>query len=322
MKVKTYFANEMEAAGRKAQYDSEAKKILSDKTILAWILKYTVRELDGYTVEEIRGFMEEDPEISEVLVYPGKRKPEAVVGLPTVDQVPNEGEVTYDIRFRIRIPAGGHVRIIINLEIQNDYYPGYDLVTRAVFYCGRMLSAQLDTEFTADDYDGIQKVYSIWLCLDAPQYAADSITEYKMGQRRIAGYFQGKARYDLLSVVMVCLCRKKRLENRTKLHELLGILFDKELLPKEKLEILERDYCIKTTVQIEEGIQKMGGLGEAIERKGIEQGLQQGLQQGLRVLIETCRELGVSRENTRNKIEGKFGMDGQTAEECMVKYWT
>ena len=68
MKVKTYFANEMEAAGRKAQYDSEAKKILSDKTILAWILKYTVRELDGYTVEEIRGFMEEDPEISVELI--------------------------------------------------------------------------------------------------------------------------------------------------------------------------------------------------------------------------------------------------------------
>lgn len=65
----------------------------------------------------------------------------------------------------------------------------------------------------------------------------------------------------------------------------------------------------------------MGGLGEAIERKGIEQGLQQGLQQGLCALIETCRELGVSRENTRNKIEGKFGLDSQKAEECMVRYW-
>lgn len=317
MKENTYLTNTVEAVEGKAQYDSEAKKLLSDKMILAWILKYTVSELNGYTLEEIKGFIEENPEISEVPVYPGKRRPEAIVGLPTVDKVPNEGEVTYDIRFYIRIPNGEYVRIIMNLEIQNDYYPGYDLVTRAVFYCARMLSAQLDTEFTADDYNGIHKVYSIWLCLDAPQYAADSITEYRMEQRRLAGFFQGKARYDLLSVVMVCLCPQKRLENRTRLHRLLEILFDKNLSSKEKLKILEQEYCIKTTVQVKEGIQKMGGLGEAIERKGFEQ----GLQQGLCALIETCRELGVSRENTRNKIEGKFGLDSQKAEECMVRYW-
>lgn len=36
MKTKTYLTNVIEAADEKAQYDSEARKIVSDKGILAW----------------------------------------------------------------------------------------------------------------------------------------------------------------------------------------------------------------------------------------------------------------------------------------------
>jgi len=69
------------------------------------------------------------------------------------DKVPGEGEITYDIRFYAITKDDKHIKIIINVEAQKNYYPGYDLVTRAMFYCARMLSAQLDTEFT----DSIQR---------------------------------------------------------------------------------------------------------------------------------------------------------------------
>lgn len=56
----------------------------------------------------------------------------------------------------------------INIEAQKSFYPGYDLVTRAIVYPTRLISQQMDIEYTADNYDGVKKVYSIWLCFNAP----------------------------------------------------------------------------------------------------------------------------------------------------------
>lgn len=44
----------------------------------------------------------------------------------------------------------------------------YDIVTRGVFYCARMLSSQMGNEISAKEYDKLKKVYSIWICLDVP----------------------------------------------------------------------------------------------------------------------------------------------------------
>lgn len=169
---KSHLATVLEVAGHKARYDAEVKKILSDRTILAWILKYTVSEFENFTIEEIRASIEGEPEVSAVPVYPGRKPSEAVTGSAVEDAVPNEGKITYDIRFYVITPGGKRVKLYINVEAQKKYYAGYDLVTRAVFYCARMLSAQMDTEFGGKDYDEVKKVYSIWICLDTPSYAA------------------------------------------------------------------------------------------------------------------------------------------------------
>lgn len=78
----------------------------------------------------------------------------------------NEGEIRYDIRFYVILPNvlpdGKRRKLLINVEAQKEYYTGYTLVDRGVFYGARMLSAQIDTEFIVPDYDSIKKVYSIW----------------------------------------------------------------------------------------------------------------------------------------------------------------
>lgn len=39
-----------------------------------------------------------------------------------------EGRVTYDIRFCAKAPASKEkIRLIINIEAQNDFYPGYPI---------------------------------------------------------------------------------------------------------------------------------------------------------------------------------------------------
>ena len=53
MKKKTYLADAINIAEMKAQYDTEAKKIVADKGVLSWIVKYTVKEMRDCTLEEI-----------------------------------------------------------------------------------------------------------------------------------------------------------------------------------------------------------------------------------------------------------------------------
>lgn len=71
-------------------------------------------------------------------------------GMDTGDKSVHEGNFTYDIRFRAIAPASGEqIALIINLEAQNDFYPGYPLIKRGIYYCCRMISSQYGREFTA-----------------------------------------------------------------------------------------------------------------------------------------------------------------------------
>lgn len=288
MKKKTYLAEAIETARIKAQYDAQAKMIVADKSVLSWIVKYTVEELKDYTLEEIAAAIE-GIEIAAIPVYPGMVKTEVIVGMPTEDTVPNEGKVTYDVRFYVLTSKEERIKLILNIEIQKDYYPGYDLVTRAVFYCARMISAQLKTEFDDNNYDDIKKVYSIWLCLNSPEKEADTIVEYHMEPKVLYGSSETGHRYDLLSVVMVGLNEESWRTKETPLHGFLGTIFSEKLKPEEKLKSLETDYGVKTTREIKEGVNKMCNLSDAIEERGIQQGMLQGEEQKLIELI--CRKV-------------------------------
>jgi len=285
--MRTYLSRQLDIAGTKAKYDESVKKILSDKIILAWILKYTVSEFQAYSIEEIIPCIEVRPEISTIPVNPGEVKqgnPEAVIGIHTEDKVPNEGMIFFDIRFTAYTPEGKQIKLIINVEAQGDYHPGYDLVTRAIFYCARMLSAQLDTEFTAENYNGLKKVYSIWICMDTPQYAKNTITEYHITQNKMYGNFGGKVRYDLLSVVMICLGDFGK-KGGSRLHQMLEVLLSSELSSKEKQRILNEEFDIPPTVEQRGELDVMCNLSSVIFDKGREE--------EKRVLIQKMREVGI-----------------------------
>ena len=341
MNNKSYLTRSIENADDKAQYDAYAKKIVSDKTILSWIAKYAVKELKDYSISEIMACIEGEPEVAFVPVDPGaevkgreglvadanKRdanRTEAIIGLPTEDKVPGEGSVTYDIRFYLRLPSKDRIKIIVNVEIQKNFYPGYDLVTRALFYCARMLSAQLDTEFMAENYDGIKKVYSIWLCLNSPQYLTDTITSYSIRPESIVGEVNGDARYDIMSAVIICLNEKSYQKKETPLHGLLGTIFSEKLDSNEKVKILNQDYGIETTREVKEGMSKMCNLSDAIEergiKKGIEQGIEQGLQQGIKLIILDNIEDGKTREVIIEKLIRHFSLTSDEAEKYYEKY--
>ena len=70
----------------------------------------------------------------------------------------------FDLIFYAYIPNEKELtKFIINLEPQDEFYPGYPLVKRGFYYDARLISGQYGTEFTGQEYGKIKKVISIWI---------------------------------------------------------------------------------------------------------------------------------------------------------------
>lgn len=284
--MRNEFARNLDLAQAKIQYDEQCKKVLGDKNVLSWILQRTVREYAGMNREEIMKCIEGEPEIGSRRVNPGETNASQITGMANEDKVNEEETIFYDIRFFAWIPKSREkIRLIINVEAQKKYHTGYSLTTRGVFYGARMISAQLGTEFEIPEYDKIKKVYSIWICMNAPQYIGNAISEYKLEKTDlIPGIPDRRKEYDKLSVVMVCLNTKKETEDQ--FLGMLQTLFNTELAEKEKKERLEQEY----EIQMENGFGKelslMCNLSDTVEERGIQKGIEKGIEQGMEKGIE------------------------------------
>ena len=275
---------EMQIAGDRAEYDEHAKRILAHKIVLAHILVNSVPEFIGMKPEDVVNLIEGEPEVASVSVYPGMTNGSVyrkdgynapvITGSTTENKIPNEGTVTYDVRFFVWAPDKKEkMKIIVDAEMQRDFYPGYDIVTRGVFYAARLLSAQLDTEFDAEHYNDIKKVYSIWLCMDTPRRLHNTITYVHLEKETIGGPPVELGRYDLLGVIIVGLSGKLADEgDGLRLHRFLGTIFSEGLSVETKKEILAREYGLVMPKEMERRSEAMCNLGEAIEARGEKRG--------------------------------------------------
>ena len=74
------------------------------------------------------------PEVAETKVLPDETNSPKITGTGVEDATMTEGSITYDIQFRAIVPNSSEVvQMIINVEAQNDFHPGYPLVKRAIF---------------------------------------------------------------------------------------------------------------------------------------------------------------------------------------------
>lgn len=299
----------------KANYDECAKRLLSNRVILAWILKYTTKELFEYSIAEIQTMIEEEPEIGVVQVAPGLTNKQKINGLGTESKIPNEGEVTFDIRFYVKIPdkrtaeknKKTHpqtIKLIINVEAQNHFSPGYSIPERGIFYAARMISAQLDTEFEIPNYSDIKKVNSIWICPNAPDYAKNTIVSYEMQIKNIVGCYPENRipRYDLLNITVIGL-GKDDTDGESKLTKMLHILLSNRLSTAEKKCKLESEYHIPMTRKLEKEMIVMCNLSEGIEQSGIQKGIQQGMEIRNISLIRKMKGCGYTIEEIANLID-------------------
>ena len=299
MEQKTTLFQSIDVVQQKAQYDEACKKVLAEKIILAWIMKHTMKEYAEYDVQGIvENFIVGEPKVAETNVMPDETNAPKIIGTGVEDTSITEGSITYDIQFHAIVPTSDEVvQMIINVEAQNDFYPGYPIIKRGIYYCARMISSQYGTVFTKSHYEKIQKVYSVWICMNPPKERNHTITGYSLTENHYVGKVKEKEEYyDLMNAVMICLGKKEE-ETEHELLRLLDVLLTSDKRAEEKKEILENVFQIPMTETMEEGVEYMCNLSDGVEQKGIEKGIKIGIEQG----IEQEHLRAVKKKLDRNK---------------------
>lgn len=289
MEKQTALAEAIDIVAAKAKYDQCAKKLLSFKSIDAWILKSCVTEFSDLDVEYISAHcLSESAELSAHAVHQDQlNKSQRIDGNKQITKMNSEsgsiseGTVYYDVRFNAIVPnTDKPITLIINLEIQADDKPGYELVTRGTYYCARMISEQHGSVFTGEHYEKLQKVYSIWICPSTPECRKNGIFRYHTIEESLIGKpYVTKQSYDLAEVIVLNLGEPSK-KAHSEILNLLNTLFSPTILPDEKKDILSTEYNIAMTEELESEVTHMCNLSNAIENRGRVEGRVEGRAEG------------------------------------------
>ena len=260
-------------------YDKAAKNVLSQKKILAYILKRTVPEFESVSLDDIANiYIEGTPEVSTVPV--SKNKTNAVrhalerqdtleiKGTQNEDNSITEGSIVFDILFRAKAPATNEViTLIINVEAQKDEPKGYEILNRAIFYVSRLISSQKERDFENSSYNDIKRVYSIWVCMNMEE---SSMSHVHLTKEDLIGSYEWKGNLDLLNIIMLGLAKNLPEHDETyELHRLLGALLSQELTIDEKLNIIGNEYDIPIEENFRKDVSVMCNLSQGIKEDGI-----------------------------------------------------
>ena len=265
MEVENTLSKKIDTAGQNASYDAYCRNLLVNKQILARILKTCVKEFHDCPIKDIEEkYIKGTPKVHEVAAHRDETA-EFIDGMGREDVGMKEKPITYDIFFRVLSPKDDEMlEMIINVESQKDFYPGYPLIKRGIYYCSRMISSQYGTEMPDTCYEKLKKVYSIWICSNPPKYRKNTITAYSMKEQNLVGSVAEKEEnYDMLTVLTVCLGGFGD-ENYEGILRMLDVLLSDRILPEEKKKILKDEFDIAMTKTMEREAMEMCNLSQGI----------------------------------------------------------
>lgn len=159
----------------------------------------------------------------------------------------------------------------------------------------RLISSQYGVDFDRAQYGKIKKVYSIWLCMDAPDEKG-GITRYRMQEEPEYGNVRtDKEDYDLQQVVMVYVAHARAdMENR--LLNLLGELFISEDNANMKKEALNDHYDIDLNDDEEGLVRTMCNLSVGVYERGEKSGFTKGRMENSNEIVMNLLQMHVGMD--------------------------
>lgn len=159
----------------------------------------------------------------------------------------------------------------------------------------------MEREFTAQKYNDIKKVYSIWICMNEPDNTMEKIY---LTKKDFIGKSRWKDMYEIINVVIIRLAETLDLQKEHELHRLLGALFLPELDVSEKSNMLEQEFDIQMEGNRKELLEAMCNLGQGIKEQGVAQGVVQGIEQGRKKeVFDSVRDGDYSVERGAEKLK-------------------
>ena len=250
----------MNAISDKEKYDASVKTVVLQPRFVATILRLTVPEYEGMSVEEILPYI---IDISDETAVDDVSRG-ALMNLPQEQVALLSKIITYDFHIKARNPkAKDDINVVLyfDFEFQNEYREstlGYPLIKRAIYYVTRELDGQLGVLTSDTDYNSLQKCYSIWICNEhIPEDEQNSMTRYHITKEDVIGHSRDIPEYyDLMEVIMI---RRGKIEIDEEIFDFLNGLFKSDV-----------NRVIKYTGSddvIEGEVKKMGGFGQALVDK-------------------------------------------------------
>lgn len=285
-------------------------------------------------------------ELINVLVYQGAAvlREESMLAGPTESIYEGrDGEQYNQFRdYSMYEMAGGKVRALYNLENQGS------ADRRMPLRCAGYDGSAYRSQYKAGDGQRIYPVISLvlnwgkkpWrtattvrelIGYPVPEAAEDYLDKNRIHvfdmrflEREVRERFEGDVRVvlDYLSDRESLLRRKQKLKNPGEVARMLYALSG------------DRRYLESISFMEEKGEKTMCDLLDAAENRGMckgrqeglqegrKEGLQQGLQKGLiQGMVSTCRELGVSFEETAARLKEKYSLKDAEVQKNMKLYW-
>ena len=172
-----------------------------------------------------------------------------------------------------------------------------------------MISSQYGTVFAGAHYEKIQKVYSVWICMNPPARRKNTITEYSLNEKNIVGAVEEKEEYyDLITAVMICLGKEDEIQENG-LLKLLDVLLSSDTTAEKKKAVLEKNFGIPMTKRMEGEVEYMCNLSDGVEQKGIQKGMISTLcdlvRDNLLALEEAAKRANMSVEEFDRELNKK-----------------
>ena len=179
--------NLITSSNKTIMYDQYCKMLIGHPYMLARIISCFVEEAKHLSLDEIKKLIK-GVRIGDKIVNPH---------FHLMDKeafIKDEGLMCYDIYFYIDLPqiVQSTKRVYINIEIQNNPYTKYHLVTRSIAYSSRMISSQWGREYDSENYDGMKKVYSFWIMPQATKSKDGCINQLKIEENHLSGNYEEK----------------------------------------------------------------------------------------------------------------------------------
>ena len=243
--------------------DQNCKAIVGSQEMLARMIHEFVREAKHLSINEIMEIIKDEHRFK---------------WLNNENMIPSYGTVKFDLFCCIDLPQlnGINKRIYLNVEIQNNVHPGYSLVTRGIAYVFRILTTQWGTEYDDKNYDGMKKVYSLWIMPQASKRKDGNVDVYKVKKERKNGKEENKEKYDKGELVMIYLNQKHDTTKKYPIHDEvlmpLVVFLNNRIDFQGKKEII-KEYGFKET---EREVKEMCDYADYLERKARNEGINRG----------------------------------------------